>query len=101
MKLKAGGQAVIIMALVGTLGYGLYKIDFDKKIIAATGAKSSPTVTAPAEFASVGTLEHPLTVCLVSFHGYAPALLANGKSLTTQPNSIYDKKNLNVKFIIQ
>ncbi len=43
----------------------------------------------------------PLKVSIVSFHGYAPALVANGNSLTTQANSIYDKLGANVEFVIQ
>ena len=42
-----------------------------------------------------------LKVSLVSFHGYAPALVANGNSLTTQPGSIYAKKGANIQFVIQ
>jgi NitT/TauT family transport system substrate-binding protein len=38
---------------------------------------------------------------LVSFHGYAPAILANGSSLTTQPGSLYAQQGLNVEFLIQ
>ena len=38
---------------------------------------------------------NPLRVSLVSFHGYAPALVANGSSLKTRPGSIYAKLGLN------
>jgi outer membrane protein OmpA-like peptidoglycan-associated protein len=41
-----------------------------------------------------------LKVSLVSFHGYAPALVANG-GLTTQPGSIYANKGANLQFVIQ
>ncbi len=50
---------------------------------------------------AIGTKDNPLKVSIVSFHGYAPALVANGNSLTTQPGSIYDKLGVNVEFIIQ
>lgn len=43
----------------------------------------------------------PLKVSIVSFHGYAPALVANGNSLTTQPGSIYAGKGANIEFVIQ
>lgn len=43
----------------------------------------------------------PLKVSIVSFHGYAPALVANGNSLTTQPGSIYAQKGANIEFVIQ
>ncbi|MEM9069686.1 MAG: phosphate ABC transporter substrate-binding/OmpA family protein [Myxococcota bacterium] len=49
----------------------------------------------------LGSSGNPLKVSIVSFHGYAPALLANGKSLTTQPGSIMANNNVNVEFIIQ
>ena len=50
---------------------------------------------------AVGTDKNPLKVSIVSFHGYAPALLANGKSLTTKAGSIYDKQGVNIEFVIQ
>ena len=49
----------------------------------------------------IGSSGNPLKVSIVSFHGYAPALVANGQSLTTQPGSLYDKEGLNVEFVIQ
>ncbi len=49
----------------------------------------------------LGSAGNPLKVSIVSFHGYAPALLANGKSLTTQAGSIFERQGVNVEFIIQ
>lgn len=49
----------------------------------------------------LGSSGNPLKVSLVSFHGYAPALVANGKSLTTQPDSIFARKGVHVEFVIQ
>jgi outer membrane protein OmpA-like peptidoglycan-associated protein/ABC-type nitrate/sulfonate/bicarbonate transport system substrate-binding protein len=49
----------------------------------------------------LGSPGNPLKVSLVSFHGYAPAILANGKSLKTQPGSIFERSGLNVEFVIQ
>ncbi len=49
----------------------------------------------------LGSAANPLRVSIVSFHGYAPALVANGKSLTTQAGSIYDNLGVNVEFVIQ
>jgi len=45
--------------------------------------------------------DKPLKVSIVSFHGYAPALVANGNSLTTQPGSIYAAKGASIEFVIQ
>jgi NitT/TauT family transport system substrate-binding protein len=49
----------------------------------------------------LGSAGNPLKVSIVSFHGYAPAIVANGKSLTTQPGSIFAKEGVNVELIIQ
>lgn len=70
-----------------------------------TSTPSTSTSTAPAPSNSrggvLGSAGNPLKVSIVSFHGYAPALVANGKSLTTQPGSIYAKLGTNVEFVIQ
>lgn len=50
---------------------------------------------------ALGSAGNPLKVSIVSFHGYAPALVANGNSLTTKAGSLYDKEGLNVEFVIQ
>jgi NitT/TauT family transport system substrate-binding protein len=55
------------------------------------GGKSGP----------LGGADNPLKVSIVSFHGYAPALVANGASLTTQSGSIYDSLGVNIEFVIQ
>lgn len=49
----------------------------------------------------LGSADNPLKVSIVSFHGYAPALVANGNSLKTRSGSIFDKEGLNVEFVIQ
>jgi outer membrane protein OmpA-like peptidoglycan-associated protein/ABC-type amino acid transport substrate-binding protein len=51
--------------------------------------------------APLASAANPLKVSLVSFHGYAPALVANGNDLNTQPGSLYDKQGINVRFVIQ
>lgn len=70
---------------------------------APPGTPASPPapVSRPAAGGPLGSPGNPLKVSIVSFHGYAPALLANGKSLQTQPGSIYAKLGVNVEFIIQ
>lgn len=62
---------------------------------------TAATAKADAKNAALGTPGNPLKVSLVSFHGYAPALVADGNSLDTQPGSIYSKIGLNVRFVIQ
>ena len=49
----------------------------------------------------LGSDGNPLKVSIVSFHGYAPALVANGQSLKTQPGSLFDREGLDVEFVIQ
>jgi NitT/TauT family transport system substrate-binding protein len=63
----------------------------DKTGVVGTTPYASPAVAGGAD----------VKVSLVSFHGYAPALVANGNSLKTQPGSIYAKEGLNVEFVIQ
>ncbi|HKY93601.1 MAG TPA: phosphate ABC transporter substrate-binding/OmpA family protein, partial [Nevskiaceae bacterium] len=65
-----------------------------------SGASSSSSARAAASGA-LGSAGNPLRVSIVSFHGYAPALVANGKSLKTQPGSIFARQGVNVEFVIQ
>ncbi len=70
-----------------------------KPAIGAAAPKGPPPVA--DKNAPIGSPKNPLRVSLVSFHGYAPALVANGSSLTTQQGSLYAAKNVNVEFVIQ
>ena len=67
---------------------------------AAPVSTAKPANTAPTGGA-LGSSGNPLKVSLVSFHGYAPALLANGKSLKTQAGSLFAQAGVNVEFVIQ
>lgn len=67
---------------------------------AATPATPAAS-TKPAPGGALGSAGNPLKVSLVSFHGYAPALLANGKSLKTQAGSLFAQAGVNVEFVIQ
>ena len=69
--------------------------------LVASSAKATATATKLDGSAALGSAANPLRVSIVSFHGYAPALVANGNSLTTQQNSIYSAKGVNVQFVIQ
>ena len=62
---------------------------------------TAPNADRPATGGALGSPGNPVKVSIVSFHGYAPAIVANGKSLTTQPGSIYSKLGANVELIIQ
>lgn len=99
----------IVLVGSGSVLWNLYKnrkADGGDEGAAATaqtdGGKTAPTGTyAGKGDGPLGSDGHPLKVSIVSFHGYAPALVANGQSLTTRPGSLYDKEGLNVEFVIQ
>lgn len=107
--LAKGLITVIVLGAAGSLAwnFGL------KNYFGGSGENASAVAAAPASTqaaakvspsggnASIGSASNPLRVSLVSFHGYAPALVANGNSLTTQPGSLYAKKGVNVEFVIQ
>jgi outer membrane protein OmpA-like peptidoglycan-associated protein/ABC-type nitrate/sulfonate/bicarbonate transport system substrate-binding protein len=70
---------------------------------ATPGEPAKPAAATKPSTAAAGRLgsaSNPLRVSLVSFHGYAPALVANGNSLKTQPGSIFAKLGVNVEFVI-
>ncbi len=71
--------------------------DPGRKAGAVAPASAAPKAAAGAKLGAAGS---PLKVSIVSFHGYAPALVANGNSLKTQPGSIYDKLGVHVEFVI-
>jgi NitT/TauT family transport system substrate-binding protein len=99
----------IVLVGSGSVLWNLYKNrkadGGDEGAVAAAqsdGGKTAPTGTyAGKGDGPLGSDGHPLKVSIVSFHGYAPALVANGQSLTTRPGSLYDKEGLNVEFVIQ
>jgi outer membrane protein OmpA-like peptidoglycan-associated protein/ABC-type nitrate/sulfonate/bicarbonate transport system substrate-binding protein len=72
--------------------------------VQATPGEPAKPAAAPrpsgAAAGRLGSASNPLRVSLVSFHGYAPALVANGNSLKTQPGSIFARLGVNVEFVI-
>jgi outer membrane protein OmpA-like peptidoglycan-associated protein/ABC-type nitrate/sulfonate/bicarbonate transport system substrate-binding protein len=99
----------IVLVGAGSVLWNLYKNrkpDTDDKVAVATKSGDSASAsTAGAALGKgdgpLGSADNPLKVSIVSFHGYAPALVANGQSLKTQPGSLFDQEGLNVEFIIQ
>lgn len=99
----------IVIVGSGSVLWNLYKNrqagGDDSQATAAQGA--GKTATAGSYSGSgkgdgaLGSAGNPLKVSIVSFHGYAPALVANGNSLTTKAGSLFDKEGLNVEFVIQ
>jgi outer membrane protein OmpA-like peptidoglycan-associated protein/ABC-type amino acid transport substrate-binding protein len=92
------------VAVVGT-GYWAWHSGKIGGHVPGSTTASAGNFTAPsggsAPAAPAKASDHDLTVSLVSFHGYAPAIVANGNSMTTQPGSIYSKLGLNANLIIQ
>ncbi len=116
--LAKGLIAVIILGGTGAAIWHLGLRDFLKGKEVSTEAPSvqtsaveqAPQATAPTPPAPqgaavrgspLGSQGNPLKVSIVSFHGYAPALLANGKSLKTQARSIFEQKGVQVEFVLQ
>lgn len=106
MKLKAGGKALIIFAVVGALGFALSKSNLLDKVADKAASKEAAAVAAsgekivPVDASGLGSKKNPLKVSIVSFHGYAPGLLANG-GLKTAEGSINAKNDLTVEFLLQ
>ena len=119
-SLTRGVLGVIVLGLIGSVAWNFYGKDLWEKYheapaaaasaagksAAAGGSATSPgpkaaPAPAPAPVSGkLGTPGNPLRVSLVSFHGYAPALVANGNNLKTQPGSIFAKLGVNVEFVI-
>ena len=97
--LAKGLLAIAILALAAT---AVWHLGLKKWIGGSSQTAAGPTLTTAQSLASpLGTPGNPLKVSIVSFHGYAPGLLANGKSLQTKADSIYAQSGVAVQFIIQ
>jgi outer membrane protein OmpA-like peptidoglycan-associated protein len=107
MKLKPAGKIVIaitILAVVFAAAWflGLREmvqgIGDDSTSLTGNDGKTNRKTPKGGAF---GTAGNPLKVSIVSFHGYAPALLANGGSLKTRPGSIFAQKGVHIEFLLQ
>jgi outer membrane protein OmpA-like peptidoglycan-associated protein/ABC-type taurine transport system substrate-binding protein len=102
--LAKGLVSVIVIGIAASAAWNFgLKDRFSKSAVSDNNsAKGAKTVSPPLDAnAPLGSPNNPLKVSLVSFHGYAPALVANGNSLVTRPDSIYADKGLNIQFLIQ
>lgn len=113
--LAKGLISVTILAVAGAAAWNLGLRDVVEGALSTGGAPGTgssagaPEASAPSSAkppastagGRLGTPGNPLKVSIVSFHGYAPALVANGKSLTTRPGSIFADKGVSIEFIIQ
>jgi outer membrane protein OmpA-like peptidoglycan-associated protein len=100
----------IVLAGAGSVLWNLYKNrktdgGGDTAVVASKDGGSRTPASSGAPMGKgdgpLGSDDNPLKVSIVSFHGYAPALVANGQSLKTQPGSLFDKEGLSVEFVIQ
>lgn len=97
----------VLIALTVIAGAGALAWNFAlKDMMSGKASTTSSTAAAPQSGngtggGRLGSADNPLKVSLVSFHGYAPAIVANGKSLKTQPGSTYDRLGLNLQLVIQ
>ena len=79
---------------------GLFSGDSSSEGTEASGSQGGGFFGGGAPSGPLGGDGNPLKVSIVSFHGYAPALVANG-GLTTQSGSTFDELGVNVEFVIQ
>jgi NitT/TauT family transport system substrate-binding protein len=93
--------AVAVLAAAGAASWHLVLKDRFGKAGSEPASTSAKPGAKTAASGPLGGAQNPLKVSIVSFHGYAPALVANGSSLKTQPGSIYDREGVNVEFVIQ
>jgi NitT/TauT family transport system substrate-binding protein len=102
--LTRGLIALIGLGVVASIGWNFYLKDKLGSKPAGQAASQVSSGAAPKSNASasgkLGSTSNPLRISIISFHGYAPALVANGNSLKTAANSIYAKSGLNVEFVI-
>lgn len=101
----AAGSAAWHFALKDRFGKGVDVTQAEKQAQpksdgkgVGTGAATQPV--AASGKGALGSSGNPLKVSLVSFHGYAPAMLANGGSLKTASGSIFQRLGVNVEFVL-
>ena len=104
--LAKGLVSVIVIGIAASVAWNFgLKERFSRTkgaVSAKEAAKGVKAVSPPVDAnAPLGSANNPLKVSLVSFHGYAPALVANGNSLVTRPESLYAGKGVNIQFLIQ
>lgn len=94
---------VIVLGVASAVTWNIVKSDDGETASATTdgATTANPYAGASANNSSGDGNAPDIKIGLNSFHGFAPGLMANGGSLTTQAGSIFDKKGLNVEFVIQ
>jgi NitT/TauT family transport system substrate-binding protein len=99
-------KGLLALTALGAIGSAAWHFVVKDKVQGASGTavatapgKDAP-VAAPTRDGALGTAGNPLRISLVSFHGYAPAVVANGNSLKTAAGSIYERLGIHVEFAI-
>ncbi len=98
-------KALLALTALGAIGSAAWHLVVKDKV---QGSAQDTAITTPGQVSpagasrqgALGSASNPLRVSLVSFHGYAPAVLANGNSLKTAAGSIYERLGLHVEFVI-
>lgn len=98
-------KALLALTALGAIGSAAWHLVVKDKV---QGSAQDTAITTPGQASpaaasrqgALGSAGNPLRVSLVSFHGYAPAVLANGNSLKTAAGSIYERMGLHVEFVI-
>ncbi len=107
-RLTPLSKGLVALAIVSVSGAVAWHLGL-KELVAGGDVAATPSVEGGTPAVASGRVDasavrgsaaNPLKVSLVSFHGYAPALVANGNSLTTQPGSLFSKYNVHVQFLI-
>jgi NitT/TauT family transport system substrate-binding protein len=100
-------KGLIGAALFGVFAAGYFHLKSSGKLPAPEPTAEEGSYAPASSGASaadqghVGTAQNPLKVSIVSFHGYAPALYANGNALKTKAGSLFAQKGVQVEFLIQ
>lgn len=103
-KLTPAAKIIITVAVLAVFGAATWHLgvkDMLSDDVADGTDRSDSDEKGTSSGDAIGTDDQPLKVSIVSFHGYAPALVANGSSLTTEPGSIFANEGLSVEFVIQ
>jgi NitT/TauT family transport system substrate-binding protein len=99
-------KGILALTALGAIGSAAWHFVVKDKMhgaingaVATSGNQGAPA-TPVSRDGALGSADNPLRVSLVSFHGYAPAVVANGNSLKTAAGSIYERLGIHVEFTI-
>lgn len=108
MKLKPAGKAVVAIVILLVVGALVWTLGLKDMVGESTSTEATTTSGGdtksqppPSGEGPIGSATNPLKVSIVSFHGYAPALLANGSSLVTKTGSLMEREGVHVEFLLQ